>query len=65
MKKVRIALSIVEVSLRLVLMYQIYQRILIEQQFNQIRKTRNRLISKAYVQDTETSDSLTMFGHQN
>lgn len=65
-RKIRIGLFAVEISMRLALIYQLYRRVLIEQRYNELRETRNRIIERDFVaHNTEAEYNLFMFGGQN
>lgn len=45
-KKIGFVLFAVEISVRLVLLYQLSQRVLIEQRYNELRENRNRFLDR-------------------
>lgn len=60
-KKIGFVLFAVEISVRLVLLYQLSQRVLIEQRYNELRYMRNIVIDRSL--GLCTSDTEAQFEH--
>lgn len=61
-KAIRLALFVAEVSVRLVLLYQLSRRALIEQRYNELRQMRNTVIDRSL--GLRTSRTEAQFEHQ-